>query len=187
LNDEDNGRLKSVLIGLGALLGVSLLIGAVVSAVALGVADVAGFGGDEPQTQATAAETTLVIPSPSPSPSDGPTEPKEPASTDEPPEPEQPETTKSEPARREITLSASPTRVSTFERINLEGSYRDAPGATLQVQRFEGGWADFPTSVTVEGGTFATYVESGQTGPNRFRVIDNSNGEASNPVTVNVG
>jgi len=55
------------------------------------------------------------------------------------------------------------------------------------VQRFEGGWVDFPTSATVEGGTFDTYVESGQTGPNRFRVLDKSNGEVSNTVTVKVG
>ncbi|MGH8964210.1 MAG: hypothetical protein ACRDXB_02610 [Actinomycetes bacterium] len=80
----------------------------------------------------------------------------------------------------------SPQRAATFQRINLTGSYRGGNGTTLQVQRHEGRWVDFPTSATVSGGRFATYVETGHTGKNRFRVIDESSGRASKPVTVTV-
>jgi hypothetical protein len=35
--------------------------------------------------------------------------------------------------------------------------------------------------------TFATYVQTSQTGPNRFRVVDTDTGRASNDVSVNIG
>ncbi|UMG94590.1 hypothetical protein [Nocardioides sp. TF02-7] len=56
------------------------------------------------------------------------------------------------------------------------------------MQRFEGGrWADFAATVPVSGETFSTYVQSAQTGVNRFRVVDNTSGEASNQVRIRVG
>jgi hypothetical protein len=221
LNDEDSGRLRLVLIGLGALLAVSILIGGVVSVLALGLADVAGVDGDTGEAAAPPAETSMFVPSPSASetpspsasetpspsasetpspsatetPSPSATETPSPSPTETPSEPVESETpspsateTPTESPRTEIVLTASPSSVSTFGRIDLQGAYRiAATGTTVQVQRFEGGWADFPTTATVEGGTFFTFVESGQTGPNRFRVVDTSTGEVSNPVTVNVG
>jgi hypothetical protein len=67
------------------------------------------------------------------------------------------------------------------------GSYPGGNGTTLQVQRREGGsWAAFPTSATVDDGTFRTYVESGQPGPNAFRVVDPARGQASNVVVFTV-
>jgi hypothetical protein len=54
------------------------------------------------------------------------------------------------------------------------------------VQRREGGWRDFPTSASVSGGTFSSYVMTGQSGVNKFRVVDRSNGKTSNVVTVRV-
>jgi hypothetical protein len=58
----------------------------------------------------------------------------------------------------------------------------------LQVQRKEGGsWSDFPVSVTVSDGRFSTYVQTGRSGPNRFRVRDTDSKRVSNPVTVRVG
>ena len=213
MNDEDSGRLRLVLIGLGALLAVSILIGGVVSVLALGLADVAGVDGDTGEAAAPPAETSMFVPSPSASetpspsatetpspsasetPSPSATETPSPSATETPSEPVESETpspsateTPTESPRTEIVLTASPSSVSTFGRIDLQGAYRiAATGTTVQVQRFEGGWADFPTTATVEGGTFFTFVESGQTGPNRFRVVDTSTGEVSNPVTVNVG
>jgi hypothetical protein len=56
----------------------------------------------------------------------------------------------------------------------------------LQVQRFEGGWTDFPSSTSVSGGTFTTYVMTGQSGMNKFRVVDPATGKKSNAVTVHV-
>jgi hypothetical protein len=55
------------------------------------------------------------------------------------------------------------------------------------VQRFEGSWVDFPVSASVRGGTFTTYIYTGRSGPNRFRVIDKATGKKSNPVRVTIG
>ena len=73
------------------------------------------------------------------------------------------------------------------ERINLTGVYQGGEGARLQVQRFENGWVDFPVSTSVSGGSFTTYIYTGRSGPNRFRVIDKEADKASNPVRVSVG
>ncbi len=88
---------------------------------------------------------------------------------------------------RAITLTASPPSVSALERIDLSGSYRGGDGATLQVQRREGDWVDFPVTATVRGTTFATYILTSRTGASQFRVVDEATGEASNTVTVRVG
>ncbi len=86
-----------------------------------------------------------------------------------------------------IQLSASPQSAGTYDRVNLSGSYPSAEGTTLQVQRYEfGAWVDFPTSATVSGGTFSTYIQTGRSGLNRFRVLDTSTGRASNVVTVSI-
>ncbi|MDQ3615431.1 MAG: hypothetical protein M3393_02165 [Actinomycetota bacterium] len=188
MNDEDSGRMRPVLYGLGALLAVSILVGATISVVALGLADVAGVAGGDATAKTSSAEPTMFVPEPSATekssapptattsePSTSPTEPSEPAST------------KQEPARRAITLSASPLQVSSMGRIDLTGRYPGGDGSTLQVQRLEGVWADFPVDASVAGGTFSTYVQTGQTGSNRFRVVDKATGEVSNPVTITVG
>ena len=57
----------------------------------------------------------------------------------------------------------------------------------LRVQRFTGGWQDFPVTASVSDSTFSTYVQSSQTGVNRFRVIDTDTGKTSNEVRVRVG
>ena len=75
-----------------------------------------------------------------------------------------------------------------MQQIDLTGSYPGGDGAIVQVQRRQGGtWVDFPVTASVSGGTFATYVQTGQTGVNRFRVIDSDSREVSNEVTVRVG
>ena len=56
------------------------------------------------------------------------------------------------------------------------------------MQRFENGaWSDFPVTMSVSGGTFATYVQTSQVGPNKFRVIDTDTKVTSNELTVTVG
>jgi hypothetical protein len=60
----------------------------------------------------------------------------------------------------------------------------------LQVQRATvpgDSWVDIPVTVTVSGGTFSTYVQTGRAGPNRFRVIDTDKEQTSNEVTVTIG
>ena len=57
-----------------------------------------------------------------------------------------------------MTLQVMPVRASAGERVDLSGVYPRGEGATLQVQRFEGGWTDFPVTASVSGGTFRTYI-----------------------------
>ena len=81
--------------------------------------------------------------------------------------------------------SATP---STFNLPRPTGTYQAGEGAILQVQRLENGtWSDFPVTMSVSGGTFATYVQTAQVGPNQFRVVDTDSQVVSNEVTVTVG
>ena len=78
--------------------------------------------------------------------------------------------------------------VSPMQQIDLTGTYQGGEGAILQVQRLEdGAWSDFPVTTSVSGGTFGTIVQTGQIGPNQFRVIDTDTEAISNEVTVTVG
>ena len=87
-----------------------------------------------------------------------------------------------------IALSAGQRSVASMQNIDLTGSYPGGAGRIVQVQRFQGGaWTDFPVTVPVNGDTFSTYVATGQTGPNRFRVVDTDTGQRSNQVVVTVG
>jgi hypothetical protein len=176
--DENTGVPKQLAVGIGVLLLVSLLIGGTVGYLAVKAADVAGIdesGGTETDT--------------GPPPGLGTSDPAE---TTQPPDkttptPEPTETTKTpEPPAKPIQLTASPKSAGTYERVNLTGTYQGGEGMSLQVQRNEGGtWVDFPTSATVSGGTFSTYIETGQTGPNQFRMMD-PNGRTSNVVVVQI-
>jgi hypothetical protein len=182
-DDEDTSWTRQLLLGVGALVAVALVIGGVVSVVALGAAKVTGLGDDRPGTTAPAS---LYIPS------------DEPTTTPEAlPDPEgsggasasseTPSPTKKPKKHKAISLQVSPQQVSANERINLTGSYPRSDGASLQVQRFESGWVDFPVTASVRGGSFTTYVYTGRSGPNRFRVVDKASGRTSNPVRVVVG
>jgi hypothetical protein len=90
---------------------------------------------------------------------------------------------------RGLHLTATPASVKPMERINLTGTYPHHDNMSLQVQRLEGGhWTDFAgVGATVDLGTFQTYVMTGRSGDNRFRVFDPASGQASNAVTVTVG
>ncbi|MGN6253224.1 MAG: hypothetical protein ACTHNS_15575 [Marmoricola sp.] len=86
-----------------------------------------------------------------------------------------------------LHLDASPSTVGPMQRINLTGTWPGHDNVGLQVQRLgDGGWQDFPTTTTVQVGTFATYVETQRSGPNAFRVVDPDTHTASNSVTVTV-
>lgn len=96
-------------------------------------------------------------------------------------------TTTTPHGHRTIQLAVSPPAAGTYERINLLGSYHGTGSPTLQVQRFEGGqWVDFPTTASVSGGQFSTYIETGHTGVNRIRMVDPSTGVSSNVVEVSI-
>ncbi|HEX6246402.1 MAG TPA: hypothetical protein VFZ64_00910 [Nocardioidaceae bacterium] len=195
--DDETPWYRPLIVGLGAMLGVAVLVGGLIGLVALGAANVAGLGDDRPTTQ---EEPTLYIPertaSETPGAEDdgltledlnGGVDPTETRAADE--ESEQSKKKAKKKKRKPesvISLSASPLEVAQMERIYLSGTYPRGEGASLQVQRMQGSWTDFPTSTSVSGGTFSTYVMTGQSGTNKFRVVDASTGKKSNPVTVQV-
>lgn len=185
--DDEDTLGRSLATGLGALVLVALVIGGLVSLLAVGALNVVGLAGSE---RGPAEEPTLYLPSPSLTPTEKPaaSPTASPSATPSPAAsatPSPSSTPSKKPKKRPgITLTASPSTVGSYEQINLLGSYPGGNGAVLQVQRREGGWVDFPTTATVQGGRFGTYVESGRTGRNYFRVVDEATGRASEPVTV---
>jgi len=185
-DDDETPWTRLLLVAVGVALAVALVIGGVVSVLALGAARVSGI--DEARPTAT-AEASLVMPSgrpttrvdPYPAPENGiPDEPsRAPAASDRRPERKK---------VRAITLKAFPEQVSAGGRISLTGGYRRREGASLQVQRLEDGrWADFPVTARVSGGRFSTYITTSRTGTTRLRMFDGAAGKASNVVRVRVG
>ncbi len=74
-----------------------------------------------------------------------------------------------------------------MERVNFTGTYKGADNIELQVQRFETGeWKDFGVQATVRVGTFETYIMTGRSGENRFRVYDPEADESSNVILVTI-
>ena len=183
-DDDEAPWSRTLLVGLGALLAVSVLVGGVVGVIAFGAAKMSGIG---EASGGPTQEPSLYMPSgkPSTSPEAYPDPPETSESpTEEPTPSEEPSPTK--PAH-EISLQGYPAAVAPGERINLTGVFPTGEGARLQVQRFEGGWTNFPVTATVRGGTFETYVLTSRTGKQRFRVIDMGSGKASNAVRVTIG
>lgn len=179
---------RPVLTGLLALVGVGLVVGLVLGAVALGAVRVLGLGGDDGDSGTASDRQSFYLPKPQPT--DEPTGPLitlAPGSSATPEaEPSESETT--EAPEDEITLSSGQTNVSPMQQIDLTGVYTGGEGAILQVQRFaDGQWVDFPVTASVGNETFSTYIQTGQLGENRFRVVDTSTGLASNEVTVTIG
>ena len=76
-----------------------------------------------------------------------------------------------------------------MEQIDLTGIYPGGEGAILRVERFTGGqWVDFAQiTANVSNETFSTYIQTGQSGMNKFRVVDTDTDLASNAVKVTVG
>lgn len=171
-DDGEKGWARQLLVGVAALLLVAVVVGGVVGAFALGAARVSGL--DDARTRTT-AKPTLVMPSDPPATG---TKPR-PRATRRP--------TPSAPGRPVIELRADPPSVRAGQRINLTGDYRGGNGALLQVQRLEGGWVDFPVTMSVDGGRFSTWVQSTRTGDSAFRVVDTSAGRSSNVVHVTIG
>lgn len=180
MDDEGDWR-KQLLVGLGVLVIAALLVGGVVGVIAIKAADVAGIG-ETPSSNSGGRLTFPTFKKTSQPSSTEPTTPQAPTGSTPP-------TTSAKPPKTGIELTASPTQAGTYQRVDLSGTYSGAsPGTSLQVQRREGSaWVDFPTSATVNGGQFGTYIETGHPGPNRFRVFDAATSMASNVVTVQIG
>lgn len=170
---------RPILMGLAALVAVGLVVGALMSAAALAGASFLGLSGDSEGGEASGVRETMVVPEPKPT---------ETTTSPAPSQPAQPSPSKSERPAQPITLSAGQDAVSPMGRIDLTGSYPEGEGAILQVQRwYQGSWGDFPVDTSVSGGQFHTWVQTGRTGENRFRMLDTNTGVMSNVVTVQVG
>ena len=179
-----------ILTGLAALVGVAVVVGLILGLVVVAGAHVAGLGGGD-QTGSSTAEASMYLPRPQKTPMEsGPQITLAPgASTpSSAPSGQQPKHHKKKPSKsKELTLSAGVTSASPMQQIDLTGIYPSGEGAILQVQRFaDGGWQDFPVTVSVSNQTFATYVQTSQGGVNRFRVVDTDTHLASNEVRVTI-
>lgn len=172
---------RPVLTGLVALVGVAVVIGLLGGlAVMVGV-KAAGIGEDSGASGGGGTPATFNLPRPTDTSSTAPTP------TDDTGTPAETDSPSPSPAQG-ISLTTPQQSVGAMQQIVLTGTYQGGEGAILQVQRNEGGtWTDFPVTMSVSGGTFSTYVLTGRTGENTFRVIDTDTQAASNEVTVTVG
>lgn len=177
----DSEKDRPVLTGLIALVAVAVAIGLLGGlAVIVGV-KATGIGGTATASDESATPSTFNLPRPTETSSSIPA----PEDTVEPSPGEEPS---SEAPAEAISLQVVQQSVSPMQQIDLTGTYQAGEGAILQVQRLEGGtWSDFPVTTPVTGGTFGTYIETAQVGPNKFRVIDTDSQAISNEVTVTVG
>lgn len=183
---------RPVVTGLVALVAVALAVGAILALAAVVGTRVLGIGGDSGGGSGTAARESMFLPTPQETDEPGgprvtlnTSEPSPSASTDVEPTPTE-VTTSAAPGQ--ISLQSASTSVAAGGRIYFSGVYEGGEGAILFVQRFEdGAWADFPASVGVTGGQFSSYLFTGVSGVNRFRVIDRDNNVTSNEISVQVG
>ena len=85
-----------------------------------------------------------------------------------------------------IQVKDVPTSARSFETVQIRGSYRDGADTLLRVQRWEDGkWLDFPLPTkTDKSGQFTAYVELGEPGRHRLRLLDPSAGLTSKPFVV---
>ena len=178
-DDDGSEQVSSVLIkGLLVivLIGVVIALGTTIVVRALGLNEGASSSGPvgSDSTEVTEPMPTTALPVP------GEDEKSE---EDELEEQVPPKTGK----KGRIQLDVSPVMARPNERVNLTGTYRKADNIGLQVQRFEDGkWRDFGVSATVRVGTFETYVMTGQSGEQRFRMYDPAAKEGSNVVLVTI-
>ena len=185
-DNEDVATRKEhpILHGMVALVSVAVAIGLLFGAATLLASKGLGLGEPDDTVEDTSgADQSMLLPKPKETNlSTGP------LITLLPGETETPGSTGSAAPATEIVLSAGQTAVAPMQQIDLTGSYAGGEGAVLQVQRFEAGdWQDFPVTASVSGGTFTTYIQTSQSGANRFRMADTDTGTTSNEVTVTIG
>jgi hypothetical protein len=180
--DEDEARREQVR---SALTKAALALGGLVAFIAIAtylVVNVLGLNDDSGSL--TRAPVDIPTPLPTTALAD-PTPSSTPTDEGDPTESLYPSPSISD---GKLTLSASPVMVAPMERINLSGSYPGKDGITLQIQRLENGgtWSQFPASITVKDGAFATYILTGRQGDNQFRVFDPIAQTSSAPVTITI-
>ena len=178
---------RPVLAGLLALVGVAVAVGLVASVAVMGGAHLLGLGGGRAEGGAGDVGATMYLPKPHKTqPASGPsitlgTSSTQSSST------ESPHLNVGHP-HSQISLQAGEQSVAPMGRIDLTGTYPGGEGAVLKVQKFSNGsWQDFYSiSATVTNATFATYIQTGTPGVNRFRMVDSDTKIASNQVKVTI-
>ena len=196
MTDDQEPRdstLRPVLNGLLALAAVALAVGLILGGVVLVTTHALGLSGDDGSSSDNSlAGESLYLPPFRHTTDGGPAitlatqDSSGPAGGASGRPGKQPTGSKS-PKDGKISLQTVETSVGNFEHIDLTGVYPGGEGAILQVQRFENGtWTDFEATIPVSNETFSTYIQTGVAGLNRFRVIDNATGVASNEVRVRV-
>ena len=171
-----------MLSGLVALVSVAAVVGLILGFGALAATRLIGVGGSAGDSSG-GAQDSMYLPRPERTTKSVP-------SVEASSRPSAPKTdkTKTQEPETGIRLTAGQSSVGPMQQIDLSGQYPQGEGAILQVQRFQAGsWVDFPVTASVSGGTFSTYVQTGQAGVNRFRVFDGDRDEASNEVRVTIG
>jgi len=80
-----------------------------------------------------------------------------------------------------IQLEDFPDSARPFQTVRIEGTYPTGPDRFLQVQRWEGGkWLAFPyPTKTNKSGKFTAFLELGQPGRYRIRLLDPDSGVTS--------
>ena len=136
-DDEDAPWTRQLLVGAGALVAVALVIGAVVSAVALGAARVSGINDARPTASAV---PTLYMPSDEPTTKPEPfPDPEGPTTSGDPsPSPDEPSGPPKKRAKT-ISLQAFPQRVGPNGRINLTGGFNCAQAVWPHMKEREWG------------------------------------------------
>ena len=197
--DQDEFRRRAIRAAL-TVAGIAVVLGLLIGGVTASVVNLTGLVPDEPAgsalpTPGAGDDDDLPTPSllptntPSPRASASPSAKQTSGVADKPSEkPSRKQHKKPKhQAASDIRLHASDASVSAYDEVTLSGSYPGSNGTTLQVQRLEGGsWTAFPSTATVGGGRFSTFVASGQSGVNQFRVVDPDSGDASNAVSFRV-
>lgn len=176
-----------IVTGLVALVAVAVAVGLILGFVVLAGTRVIGLGEDS-GSGSSSAERSLYVPLPEKTPSETAPQITLAPNGETPTQTVTQEPTKSESPRKQLTLSAGATAVGPMERLDLTGVYPGGEGAILRVERFaDGSWQDFGVTASVSNETFATYVQTGVPGVNRFRVVDTDSGLESNEVRVTIG
>jgi len=118
-------------------------------------------------------------PSAGPSPAADPTPPST-------PKPGASDSAGSGSEEKAIQVKRSAVSARPFETVQLQGTYRGGADTFLRVQRWEAGrWVAFPIPTkTGPSGQFTAYVELGQPGRHRLRVLDPSSGVTSRTIVL---
>lgn len=173
--------------GLAALVGVGLAVGLLLGLITLVATNMIGLGGESATASSSQNESLFV---PTPTKTEGPSGPLitlAPEENTKKNKKKAKDEASKDKQQKKISLQAGQNQVGSMDRIDLTGAYEGGEGAILQVQRREGGsWEDFPVTVSVANGTFSTYVQTGRSGKNKFRVRDSDEKRTSNPVTVRI-